>query len=140
MSLTSNTFEATKPRLRYHLNAYKFVFDALRHTQESLERTVTREPEDDDTHIDDDAHISGQELLHGARELALERFGLMSRTVFRHWGINETGDFGRIVFELIERGEMRKTDRDQLSDFVDVFDFDEAFDRNYRIDSGKAFQ
>ena len=46
-----------------------------------------------------------------------------------HWGVRATDDFGRIVFELIERGEMRKTDRDQLSDFFAVYDFAEALDR-----------
>ena len=43
------------------------------------------------------------------------------------------------VLELIERGEMRKTDSDQISDFMGVFDFDEAFDRDYQIDTRHAF-
>ena len=30
----------------------------------------------------------------------------MARTVFRCWGVRSTDDFGRIVFELVERGEM----------------------------------
>jgi uncharacterized repeat protein (TIGR04138 family) len=60
--------------------------------------------------------------------------------VFAHWGARCTADFGRIVFELIERGEMRKTDRDTLEDFVEVFDFDQALVREYPIDTRAAFE
>ena len=49
-------------------------------------------------------------------------------------------DFGRIVFELIECGEMRKTDRDQLTDFFGVYDFDQALVRDYLIDTDGAFK
>jgi hypothetical protein len=35
---------------------------------------------------------------------------------------------------------MRKTERDQLCDFFDVFDFEAVLDRGYRIDTSKAFQ
>jgi uncharacterized repeat protein (TIGR04138 family) len=72
--------------------------------------------------------------------LAVERFGLLTTTVFGRWGVASTADFGRIVFELVERGEMRKTERDQLSDFFGVYDFHEVFDHGYQIDTSKAFQ
>ena len=121
--------------LRYHQDAYQFVFQALRYTQQELRRI--RETADTD---DEDTHISGQELLEGIRQMALEQFGLMTRTVFKNWGIRSTEDFGRIVFEMVERGEMRKTDRDQLSDFFELYDFDDVFDRDYRIDTRNAFQ
>ena len=134
MSITSKTTGTIRPRFKYHPNAYKFVFDGLRYTQNQLERDMTCDPDDEE------AHISGTELVYGIRDLALERFGLLTVTVFRHWGIRETADFGRIVFELIERGEMRKTDRDQLDDFIEIYDFDETFVRDYRIDTAKTFQ
>ena len=89
---------------------------------------------------EESAHISGKELLEGVRLLAQEKYGLLAQTVFRSWGVESTGDFGRIVFELVERGEMRKTERDQLADFVDVYDFHEAFDQNYTIDVRNAFK
>jgi uncharacterized repeat protein (TIGR04138 family) len=130
MSTTSKTLST---RLRYHQNAYDFVFSALRYTQEKLGRTVAFGPEDED------AHITGPELLEGLRRLALKQFGLMTRTVFRHWGIHSTDDFGRIVFELVERGEMRKTERDQLQDFFEVYAFEDVFDRCYQPDLSKAF-
>jgi uncharacterized repeat protein (TIGR04138 family) len=43
------------------------------------------------------------------------------------------------VFELIERGEMRKTEHDQICDFFDVYDFEDVFVRQYRIDVSRAF-
>jgi len=109
------------------------VFAALRHAQEQLGRAGY-----DDTTAED-AHISGQELLEGVRRLATHQFGLMTCTVFRHWGIQSTEDFGRVVFELIERGEMKKTERDQLADFCDIYEFDQVFDSEYEIDLCKAF-
>jgi uncharacterized repeat protein (TIGR04138 family) len=120
-------------RLRYHPEAYRFLFSALRHAQQRLGRPAAHGADCED------AHISGQELLAGLRELALEQFGLLTRTVFREWGLESTEDVGRMVFELIERGEMRKTERDRLTDFFDVYDFDEVFDRHYRIDTRHAF-
>lgn len=130
MTITS---KPAVPRLRYHPAVYQFVFASLRYAQQRLGRSRSRD-------TDDEAHITGRELLEGVRELALEQFGLMATTVFCHWGVHSTGDFGRIVFELIERGEMRKTDRDQLSDFLNVYDFEEAFDRDYRISTSRAFR
>ena len=110
------------------------MFDALQFAQDKLKRPRPRNP--DDQH----AHITGQELCIGIRELAVKRFGLLAKTVFAHWGVKSTTDFGRIVFELIERGEMRKTERDSLDDFVDVYDFEDAFDRDYAIDTSPAFR
>jgi len=124
--------QTAAPRNKYHSDAYRFVFEALHHTQQKLKRGVSGDVDDDR------AHITGPELLYGIRDLALERYGLLSRNVFLHWGIKSTADFGRIVFELIERGEMRKTERDQLSDFIDVYDFEDALDRDYEIDVSKA--
>jgi len=124
--------QTAAPRNRYHHDAYRFVFEALHHTQQKLKRPAASDLDDDR------AHITGPELLYGIRDLALERYGLLSKNVFAHWGVKGTGDFGRIVFELIERGEMRKTDRDQLSDFLDVYDFDEALDRDYVIEGVKT--
>ncbi|WP_437187347.1 Minf_1886 family protein [Planctomicrobium sp. SH668] len=125
------TGQTAAPRSKFHADAYRFIFEALHHTQQKLKRPTVSDLNDER------AHISGPELLYGVRDLALERYGLLSKNVFAYWGIKGTGDFGKIVFELIERGEMRKTDRDQLSDFVDVYDFDHALDRDYRIDVSK---
>ncbi len=131
-----STTESLRPRLRYHPNAYRFVDAALRYTQRKLGRVPGSEAGPDD----ESAHITGQELLEGIRELGQKEFGLLARTVFEAWGVKTTEDFGRIVFEMVERGFMRKTDRDQLSDFYNVYDFEDVFDRQYRIDVSQAFQ
>ena len=122
------------PRLRYHANAYRFVSAALPYAQKLLNRTFSANMDDES------AHITGRELLEGIRRFALDHFGLMTLTVFHRWGIYSTDDFGRIVFELIDRGELRKTDRDHISDFYGVYDFEDAFDRDYRVNTAIAFQ
>jgi uncharacterized repeat protein (TIGR04138 family) len=113
---------------RYPLEAYEFIFAALTHTQRLLGRRMPLDP----ARQEDEQHVTGPQLLHGARDLALHEFGYLARTVFRMWGINNTSDFGEIVFNLITVGLMTKTDRDDLSDFADVYDLDEALG-DYRV-------
>jgi uncharacterized repeat protein (TIGR04138 family) len=126
--------EIAKRDRRYAYEAYEFVFAALAHTQKMLGKLPTEaDAEGDSTH-----HVSGPELLAGVRDLALREFGLMARTVFRLWGINGTGDFGEIVFNLIEANLMSKTDSDERADFVDVYDLDEALVQGYHIPAGEA--
>lgn len=131
-----NTLSKPETGLKYHTDAYRFVDSALRFTQKRLDR-IPKSEEDFD---EEAAHISGPELLDGVRELALQEFGLMTIPVFRHWGVRSTDDFGRIVFDFIERGAMRKTERDQVTDFFAVYDFDEVFDASYRVDLSEAFR
>lgn len=134
MSTSQKTPQSTTaPRAKYHRSVEPFLFEALRRAQVRLGRVHSGDEEDVP------AHVSGPELLESIREFALERFGLMARTVFRCWSIHSTDDFGRVVFDLIERGRMSKTDSDQLADFCDVYDFEEALDNQYRIDVRRAF-
>ena len=114
----------------YHPNAFKFVYSALRFTQENLGR---------DRRSEVTGHISGPELLEGIRLLALQHFGILSISVFKSWGVTSTDDFGHIVFEMIEAGEMRRTPHDQLSDFVGIYDFSKVFCEDYKLDTSAAF-
>ena len=102
---------------RFHDSAYVFVLSALHFV-------LGRLPEA--------RHISGSELTEGVRDLALERFGPMARTVLEHWGIRATADVGHIVFALVDAGILIKQDEDTLTDFEQVFDFDEAFGQEFR--------
>lgn len=113
---------------RYAYEAYEFVFSALRHTQKLLGRLPAEDEE-----AAPQQHVSGRELLHGIRALALQEYGLMARTVFRMWGIERTDDFGEIIFNLIESNLMSKTDEDTRNDFHNVYDLDEALVQGYRI-------
>ncbi len=101
---------------RFHPRSYIFVLQALHWVIQSL---------------DEPRHVSGPELAEGVRELALDRFGPMARTVLEHWGIHDTDDVGRVVFAMVEQGILIKQDGDQPEDFADVFDFEEAFERDY---------
>ena len=101
---------------RYRERAYAFVLTAL-------EDVVRRLPER--------RHVSGGELAEGCRELALRLYGPMAKTVLEHWNIRSTRDFGEIVFNLIDIGQMKKTDHDRREDFENVFDFDDAFRPQY---------
>jgi len=123
---------------RYPYEAYEFMFAALAHTQKLLDRLPREEPDEEEAGEAEGQtchHVSGAELLHGVRDLALREFGLMARTVFRMWGVNNTSDFGEIVFNLIEAGLMSKTDEDTRADFADVYDLDEALVQDYHIEA-----
>ena len=111
---------------RYRREAFFFVFEALQYTVNSTSRE--NRPR----------HVTGQELLHGISGYALEQYGPMARTVFDHWGVNATRDFGEIVFTLVGAGLMGKTDEDSIEDFIDVFDFDSVFD--WRKAIGRRFR
>ena len=119
---------------RYAYEAYEFLFAALSHTQQLLGRV----PADDGTVPGPQYHVSGRELLHGVRDLALREFGFMARVVFRLWGINRTDDFGEIVFNLVEESLMSKTEQDSRADFQNVFDLDQALVQDFHIDLDEA--
>lgn len=74
-------------------------------------------------------HVTGQELCHALRLLAIQRWGLLARDVLRRWNINSTRDFGEMVYLMIDLGLMGQQDSDQLADFDDVYDFDAAFEQ-----------
>ena len=78
-------------------------------------------------------HVTGQELCRAISSLALEQYGYMAKCVLNSWGVYRTVDFGNIVFNLIEIGQMKKTDRDKLEDFENVFDFDRELVQNFSI-------
>jgi uncharacterized repeat protein (TIGR04138 family) len=115
---------------RYPYEAYEFIFAALAHAQKLLDRLPSLEAIGQEEH-----HVSGPELLEGVRDLALREFGLMARTVFRAWGINNTSDFGEIVFNLIEANLMSKTSEDNRLDFHNVYDLDKVLVQDFRIEA-----
>jgi uncharacterized repeat protein (TIGR04138 family) len=78
-------------------------------------------------------HVTGQDLCEGIRTYAQNQYGMLARSVLHHWNIESTLDFGRIVFALIEAGQMQKTDDDTIEDFRDVYDFKQVFELGYCI-------
>jgi len=101
---------------RFDEQAYLFVLSALELCQAQMKMR---------------RHITGIELAHACRALALERYGLMSRVVLEHWGISCTADIGDIVFTLVDLGLLLSQPQDTRDEFSDVFDFDLAFERDY---------
>lgn len=97
---------------RYTAEAYVFVREGLDHTVRKLDKM---------------RHVSGQELLEGMREYALQEYGPVTKRVLSEWGINECIDFGNIVFNLIGEGLLGKTEEDSIEDFMGGYDFHEAF-------------
>ncbi len=98
---------------RYKPEAYEFVMEALNYTQKIFKKLK---------------HVSGKELLKGIRDYGLEKFGYMTKMVFNDWGVKRTEDFGNIVFNMVNTDLLSKTDKDQLEDFKNVYNFNEAFD------------
>lgn len=106
---------------RYHRDAYHFLREALDFTQ----KIVARE------NADRMRHVTGQELLDGIRQFALNQFGPMTPTVFAEWGITECRDFGNLVFNMVEIGLLAKTQEDSRADFEGGYSFDDAFRAPY---------
>lgn len=124
---------------RYKIEAYQFVRDALSYAQEVLELgveqpTLLSQSEEEDADCPRvEAHLTGQQLCEAIRLYSQEQFGLMARTVLKNWGIERTGDFGDIVYNLIDIGLMKKSKSDRREDFDDVYDFESAFTTEFQI-------
>ncbi len=105
---------------RYPPDAYGFLHDALTKAVKETHGKEVAEPAQ--------RHVSGKQLCLALRDAAIERWGMLTKTVLSRWNIYETADFGNMVYLLICNGFMRKTEEDSIDDFHDVFDFDDAFD------------
>ena len=101
---------------RFDERAYLFVLSSLEHSQ---------------TRLSERRHITGPELAHSCRDLALHRFGVMARLVLESWGVRATMDIGDIVFTLVDMGLLVSQPQDSRNDFFGVFDFADAFEREY---------
>lgn len=104
---------------RFKREAYRFVQEALEFTRRKLTRR---------------GHVTGRELSEGVRDLALERFGLLAKTVLNEWGICSTGNIGDIVYNMIDAKIMVKQDSDSREDFDAVYDFSNAFQAEFRLE------
>jgi uncharacterized repeat protein (TIGR04138 family) len=101
---------------RFDERAYLFVLGALEYCQRRL---------------DERRHISGRELALACRDLALDRFGVMAGLVLEHWGVRSSADLGDVVFTLVDLELLMSQPTDTREEFADVFDFDQAFAREY---------
>tara|TARA_B100000686_G_C16184584_1_gene662646 strand:+ start:231 stop:632 length:402 start_codon:yes stop_codon:yes gene_type:complete len=104
---------------RYAKAAYLFIYDALQYTVEKLGKENLPKQQ---------RHVSGRELVQALSDYGMDQFGPLTASVFEHWGVRETRDFGEIVFNLVGANLMSKTEDDCIEDFTDVYDFDDEFD------------
>lgn len=102
---------------RFHPAAYIFLKEALDFTLKKIMESNQGRAR----------HVSGAELLHGFRELALQQFGPMASTLLSEWGLHACSDVGDMVFLLIEEQVFGKQDSDTKEDFADVYSFHQAF-------------
>jgi len=98
---------------RYDLEAYLLVQKALAFLIAGLEER---------------RHVSGRELLEAIREYIRREYGPLGRDVLEHWGVYRCEDFGEIVFNMVERDLLSKTENDSKKDFAGGYDFQTAFD------------
>lgn len=97
---------------RYPERAYLFVLAGIEYIQAQLPAR---------------RHVTGAELAWGCRDLAVKQFGLLAPSVLDYWRITTTEDFGRIVFTLVDVGLLMTQPEDRLEDFLNVYDFADAF-------------
>ena len=106
---------------RYARDAYHFLREALEFTQ----KLITKENKGKVR------HVTGQELLDGLRQYALQQFGPMPATVLAEWGVTGCKDFGELVFNMVENRLLAATDKDSRADFQNGYDFTDAFRKPY---------
>lgn len=109
---------------RYTEEAYHFIREALDFTIRSLDK-----PEEGKGR-----HVSGKELLGGIRDFAIGEYGPITKTVLGKWGIERCIDFGYIVFNLVEKGILGKTESDRVEDFAEGYTFEDAFLKPFEPD------
>ena len=132
MSLRHELAEVLVGDSRYTIDAYAFVFESLEHTK-SLRKHEQILARNRPKVSHQSRHVNGLELCEGVRRLAIEHFGYLALTVLKVWGIRSTFDIGEIVFNLIASGDLKKTPSDSRHDFLNVFDFEQAFCREFVV-------
>ena len=103
---------------RYHVEAFFLVLEGLEFAMRKLPAR---------------RHVTGAELLDGIATFLLEEYGPLAYHVLTSWGVKETRDVGEIVFLMIKKGLLAKTDHDSIENFRDVFSFKEVLGRNFPV-------
>ena len=120
--LTKKSIVDVAQQTLYPPEAFEFVREGLAITVQRVHPAESGEEPSEGQR-----HVSGRDLARGLRDLAIRKYGILAGAVLAHWNIHATMDFGKIVFAMVESGMMHKTPEDNVEDFRDVFDFDEAF-------------
>ena len=113
---------------RYAPEAYPFIREALDFATQTLKKPSEGPGR----------HVTAAELLEGIRQYALKEYGPMAMTVLNSWGIRQCADFGQIVFNLVNKEFLGKTDDDSVHDFDRGYDFITAFRAPFAPDKKKC--
>ncbi len=116
---------------RFSPDAYYFLKDALDFTVKRIADAPGGRP----------GHVSGQQLLEGFRDLALQEFGPMAATLAGVWGLSRCQDVGDMVFHLIDEQVFSKQDSDSSGDFRGEWDLLEVLREPFlpsRLREGRA--
>lgn len=132
MESKNNFIDLLKRDKRYKMESYRFINEALLYAQNvmKLGKESAAEPPTEIEPVGE-KHVTGQDLSRAVKEFALDQYGLMARSVLNELGIKKTDDIGRIVYNLIEIGLMKKTSDDRIEDFYNVFDLGAELDRDF---------
>ncbi len=113
----SNLHRLAARQGRYDVEAYCFVSQSLRHAAKLFGKDKAGGP---------DRHLTAEQLIDGALDLAVDRFGLLAEMVLRHWGVKNSEDLGKITFALIDSKVFTKRQNDRIEDFHAGPDFGSA--------------
>ncbi len=94
--------------VRYRAGAYEFVNGAVSFTIRKLQREAKSKRE---------RHVSGEELIHGVAEFAVQEFGLLAWNVLEDWGLVSGAAVGDVVFNMIRNGLLTASENDSREDF-----------------------
>lgn len=108
-------FDTTYPR-----EAYELLPVALDYTLRRRQRAHFHP-------MDENQHVTGQQLAEGFRDYMLEEYGPFAWDLLQLYHIRKTDDIGCLVYNLIRVGAFGKTEKDSIEDFHNVYDFTCAF-------------
>ncbi|MDD5676845.1 MAG: hypothetical protein PHW60_02500 [Kiritimatiellae bacterium] len=128
VTFTEAVAQILKEDPRYAPEAYPFIREALDFATQSLKKPSEGPGR----------HVTAAELLEGIRQYALKEYGPMAMTVLNSWGIRQCADFGQIVFNLVNKEFLGKTEEDSVRDFDHGYDFETVFRAPFEPDESNA--
>lgn len=107
---------------RFDAEAYNFISNAVVYTSQKVK--------DEESNMQ--RHISGQELLEGIKDFAVEEYGPIAPEVLRHWGLTDSKSIGEVVFNMVNKNLLGSTNEDSIDDFIDSYDIDQKFSERFK--------
>lgn len=92
----------TERETAYSADAYCFVAEAVNYTVGKLPAH---------------RHVTALELLKGARELAIRKYGAVAHAVLQEFGLKTASDVGKVVYLLISVNLLSSSEDDSPEDF-----------------------